>query len=106
MSLKPSARDILALLRLHPDGITAIDALNEAGCFRLGARIYELKAVGYPITSEMVMTMTGKRVAKYRLTSAEPRFRADECAHRWRTEGTLRWCDRCGAEAEQLRTAI
>lgn len=67
VGLKPSAKDILALLHLNPEGITALEALNDAGCFRLGARIYEIKAAGYPIATDWVTTMTGKRIARYRL---------------------------------------
>lgn len=65
--MKRSCRDVLALLHLNPDGITAIEALNDVGCFRLGARIWDLKAEGYEIESELVTTMTGKRIARYRL---------------------------------------
>jgi hypothetical protein len=28
--------------------LTPLDALNDFGCFRLGARIHELKGMGYP----------------------------------------------------------
>lgn len=56
---------ILRLLEDYPDGITAIDALNEVGCFRLAARISDLKAEGHDIVSEMVTLPNGKRVAKY-----------------------------------------
>jgi hypothetical protein len=104
--MKQSCADILALLHLNPDGITAIEALNEAGCFRLGARIFDLKALGYPIEADWVTTMTGKRVARYRLVTDDTRFRASSCSHRWRREGSLCWCDRCGVEAEQQRMAI
>lgn len=48
-------------------GITPLDALREAGCFRLAARISDLRAQGHVITSEMVTLPTGKRVARYRL---------------------------------------
>ena len=47
--------------------ITPIDALNEYGCFRLGARIYDLKQDGHNIYREMVETDSGKRVASYTL---------------------------------------
>lgn len=63
--MKPSAADILALLRRHPAGITPMTALEEAGCFRLGARIYDLKAAGFVIRTEMVRTPSGKSVARY-----------------------------------------
>lgn len=47
--------------------ITPIDALNRYGCFRLGARIYDLKQDGHNIYREMVETDSGKRVASYTL---------------------------------------
>lgn len=46
--------------------ITPIDALNEYGCFRLGARIYDLKDTGMNIITEMVQ-QGRKRYARYRL---------------------------------------
>lgn len=48
--------------------ITPIDALNEFGSFRLGARIAELREEGWPIESKWVVTPTGKRVKSYSLT--------------------------------------
>lgn len=47
--------------------LTPIEALNRFGCFRLGARIYELKQAGHSITSTLVELPNGKRVASYRL---------------------------------------
>lgn len=34
--------------------ITALEALRDLGIMRLGARIFELRAEGYPIRSDMV----------------------------------------------------
>ena len=45
--------------------ITAIDALSSFGCFRLAARINDLKQVGYNIDKVMVETASGSRVAQY-----------------------------------------
>lgn len=47
--------------------ITGIEALNLFGCFRLPARIADLKKVGYKIKSEMIKLTNGKRVAQYTL---------------------------------------
>ena len=64
---------ILALLRSRGDrGITALDALDEVGSFRLAARIADLHAEGYTITSTMETTAAGKRIARYRLIEAKP----------------------------------
>jgi hypothetical protein len=47
--------------------ITPLEALNRFGCFRLGARIWDLKKAGHEIESEMVTLPNGKQVASYRL---------------------------------------
>lgn len=48
------------------NSITPIDALNLFGCFRLGARIHDLKGEGYDIKTE-IKSVNGKRFAEYRL---------------------------------------
>ncbi len=50
--------------------ITPIDALSRFGCFRLGARIWDLKRAGLDIETEFVTTRHGARVARYRLRAA------------------------------------
>ena len=48
--------------------ITPLEALSEYGCFRLGARIYDLKKDGHPIHKQMVEVSTRdgtSRVAQY-----------------------------------------
>lgn len=56
---------ILAYLRTG-ESITPIEALDLFGCFRLGARIADIKARGYLIHTEMVKDLsTGKRYARY-----------------------------------------
>lgn len=45
--------------------LTPLVALKEAGIFRLGARVYELRQKGYRIKSEIV-EKRGKRFAQYR----------------------------------------
>lgn len=57
----------LEYMRQHPRGITPIDALKGFGCFRLGARIYDLKQQGHEIKCERVTTASGKRIARYSL---------------------------------------
>lgn len=44
--------------------LTPIDALRLFGCFRLGARIWELIEAGHDIKSELI-EVNGKRVAQY-----------------------------------------
>lgn len=60
---------ILAYLR-EGNSLTPLEALNRFGCFRLGARIWDLKREGHDIHTEMVEVGGGKRVARYRLASS------------------------------------
>lgn len=53
--------------------ITPFEALSKFGCFRLGARIYELKEAGHVIDKRMVKVNTRDgtaRVAEYRLEAS------------------------------------
>ena len=51
----------------HGKSITPLQALRWFGSLRLGARIWDLKRMGYNILTEIVKTETGKHVAKYSL---------------------------------------
>ena len=55
---------ILRHLQTHT--ITPLQALRLYRCFRLGARIFDLRQAGHDIRTTMVETC-GKRVARYRL---------------------------------------
>lgn len=46
--------------------LTPLVALQRFSCFRLGARVHELKRQGHPITSRLVKRGEA-RVAEYRL---------------------------------------
>lgn len=63
--MKPATAQTLALLRAKPEGVTALTALDEIGSFRLGARIYELRELGYDVRSEYVTTPSKKRIVRY-----------------------------------------
>ena len=47
--------------------ITPLEALEKFKCFRLGARIADIKARGYLVYSEFVSTPTEKKVKRYYL---------------------------------------
>ncbi len=47
--------------------ISPIEALNLFGCFRLGARIFDLKADGHDIAMEWETDGLGKKWARYSL---------------------------------------
>lgn len=68
--LKPQVRDLLTYLERH-GSVTPLEALSELGIYRLAARVSDLKAAGYGVTSELV-TFEGQRFAVYRL-AREPK---------------------------------
>lgn len=47
--------------------LTPLDALNKFGCFRLGARIFELRDKGWIIQTKPHKTKSGAIVASYSL---------------------------------------
>lgn len=47
------------------NSITFLMALQKFNCARLQARISELRAEGMKIETEMILTDSGKRIAKY-----------------------------------------
>lgn len=69
MEQKTQNEAILSAL-LAGDTLTPLDALRRFGCFRLGARIWDLKERGHNITMEMV-SANGKRFASYRLATTQ-----------------------------------
>lgn len=64
---------VLAYLKTGRE-LTPLEALDNFGTFRLGARIFDLKARGYNISRRMVEVPTRHgtlaRVASYRLEAA------------------------------------
>ena len=59
------ADQILEMLQRGP--VTAMDALTEAGCFRLAARINDLRRDGHDIVTTTIETDGGKHIAQYTL---------------------------------------
>ncbi len=57
---------ILAYLR-EGHRITALEALQLFQCFRLAARVHELRREGWGIIERTVETASGKRIAEYSL---------------------------------------
>ena len=64
---KSSASQAKRILEYMKEGnrITPLDALRIFGSFRLGARIADIKEMGYAVQSEFVTTESGKRVKAY-----------------------------------------
>ena len=63
--MKPQSRDVLEFLRRHPQtGLTQQRAITELRCYRLAARVADLRADGYTIRSVSVK-QDGVRFARY-----------------------------------------
>lgn len=60
---------ILAKLQQGP--VTAMDALDGCGCFRLAARIADLRQAGYYIETENRTLDNNKTIAVYHLKEKE-----------------------------------
>jgi len=58
---------VLAALRKGP--LTAADAV-DFGCYRLAARVRNLREQGHNIHTELVVTDDGKRYARYTLSAS------------------------------------
>lgn len=52
---------------LSGNSITPLEALEKFKCFRLGARISDIKKKGYIVYSEFVTTESEKKVKRYHL---------------------------------------
>lgn len=64
--MKPTQNELVLRHLLIKGSITPLEALTEYGCFRLGARIYELKKKGYNIVT-YYETKNNKTYARYEL---------------------------------------
>jgi hypothetical protein len=77
MKLTPQEENILAHMRTGKH-ITPLEALGVYGVFRLGARIFNIKAyleereTGETVATTRVRDSKGKQYARYRLAKAEP----------------------------------
>jgi hypothetical protein len=60
---------ILAKLKQGP--VTAMDALDGCGCFRLAARIADLRQAGHHIETENCTLANNKTIAVYHLKEKE-----------------------------------
>lgn len=65
MSHESQTARILAYMK-RGRTLTPLEALEKFGCFRLGARMWDLKQAGHIVKSRLV-EIEGKRVARYLL---------------------------------------
>ena len=59
---------ILNYLEKH-ESISPVEALTVVGCFRLAARINDLRKQGHNIETKLKKDMNGRRYARYELVS-------------------------------------
>lgn len=70
--MKPQTRAVLDLLRFKGDlGVTQQDAIRELACYRLAARISDLREGGYNVRSLPTTDSRGHRYARYVLVATE-----------------------------------
>ena len=62
-----SQTDLILEWMKEGNSITPLEALNRFKCFRLGARIADIKKKGYIVYSEFVTTDSEKKVKRYHL---------------------------------------
>jgi hypothetical protein len=67
MNIATQTDQILAHLK-NGGTLTPLEALDKFGCFRLGARIWDLKREGHDIQTEFVSVGSQKKVARYRMS--------------------------------------
>ena len=68
MSTMSQEKAILKYLETHRRGLTPLDALRKFNCFRLSGRIYDLRQMGYRISTiieEKEVDGEKKRYARY-----------------------------------------
>jgi hypothetical protein len=64
--MNPSSQNFWLLEQLKKKRrITSLDAMYEAQCMRLSARVYNLRSMGYNIHTENVHLDNGKVIGRY-----------------------------------------
>ena len=73
-SYQTQNKRLLSLLRVRKSkGVTPLEALDEIGSLRLGARIFELRRQGHDIVTERVPISNRRYVARYVLINYRDR---------------------------------
>ena len=67
MQENPNQTTRILLYMKAGNSITPIQALEMVGSLRLGARIWDIKQMGFKIKRELITTNTNKVVAEYSL---------------------------------------
>ena len=64
--MKTQTQNIIEYMQ-QGNAITPIEALNKFGCLRLGARIFDIKRLGYDVITHIKDVSDHKHVAEYSL---------------------------------------
>ena len=68
MKTADSQNALIKVWLLNGYSLTQLEALNQFGCFRLAARIADLRDQSLNVVTDMVTLENGKRVARYYLS--------------------------------------
>ena len=63
--MNQTQNDMILVALKNGERITPLSALESFGCFRLSARIWDLRNEGHPIKTKHISTPQGKEVAEY-----------------------------------------
>jgi len=67
--------DMILNALLAGEELTPLDAFRRFGVFRLGARIWDLRKLGYQINMELIDVGNGKHVARYSIPAKNKQLR-------------------------------
>ena len=65
LKMNQTQNDMILVALKNGERITPLSALESFGCFRLSARIWDLRNEGHPIKTKHISTPQGKVVAEY-----------------------------------------
>jgi hypothetical protein len=65
MTSNDSQKALIKEWLLNGYSLTQLEALTQFGCFRLAARISDLRDKGLNVVTDMITLENGKRVARY-----------------------------------------
>ena len=67
MQENPNQTTKILLYLKEGNKITGMDALKLFNCWRLGARIFNIRAMGFNVKTDLITTENGKVIGQYSL---------------------------------------
>lgn len=67
MKENPTQTTKILLYLKEGNKLTGMDALNLFNCWRLGARIFQIREMGFNVIMKLITTNTGKVIGEYSL---------------------------------------